>query len=235
MFTSYVRFELYAWYIGLYVCLYLFIPFLNGMYHSLDTKQKKKVLIGILFVLTALPSLTNKFGLALIPTYFESFYPLTYYFMGAYLSEYAKDMKISALTAGILYVLVVIAGGCFVNIWVKDQWYYNINLFVDWGNLLNTCSSPLLFLTILKCNFQKVPKPICKVIETVSLVSLQMYIVSYIFDVLVYEDFNATYPMFEDKLTHMLLPIGEVFVYSFIVALIIQFIYNQIKKIGAHS
>lgn len=230
MFTSYVRFELYAWYIGLYVCLYLMVPFLNGMYHSLETKQKKKVLIGILFILTALPSLTNKFGLALLPTYFESFYPLTYYFMGAYLSEYAKDIKITPVASFALYILVVILGGCFVNIWVTDKWFYDINLFVDWGNLLNTCSSPLLFLSILKCDFSQMPKPLCKMFETVSLVSLQLYIVSYIFDILVYRDFNAKYPLFEDKLVRMILPITEVFIYSLVVALIIQFIYNQIKK-----
>lgn len=235
LFCSYVRFELYAWYIGLYVCLYLFIPFLNGMYHSLDSKRKKQVLLGILIVLTAFPSLTNKFGLALLPTYFESFYPLTYYFMGTYLSEYADDIKLSPLAGFALYILVVILGGCFVNIWVTGKWYYDINLFVDWGNLLNTTSSPLLFLTILKCDFSKMPKPIVKVIETVSLVSLQLYIVSYIFDVLVYRGFNAEYPIFQDRLMRMALPIAQVFVCSFAVAFVIQLVYNQIKKIGAHS
>lgn len=235
LFCSYVRFELYAWYIGLYVCLYLFIPFLNGMYHSLDSKRKKQVLIGILILLTAFPSLTNKFGLALLPTYFESFYPLTYYFMGAYLSEYAEDIKLSAVATFALYILVVILGGCFVNVWVTGKWYYDINLFVDWGNLLNTCSSPLLFLAILKCDFSKMPKPIAKLIETVSLVSLQLYIVSYIFDILVYRGFNASYATFDEKLVRMALPIGQVFIYSFVVAFIIQFIYNQIKKIGARS
>ena len=79
------------------------------------------------------------------------------------------------------------------------------------------------------------PKPIAKLIETVSLVSLQLYIVSYIFDILVYRGFNASYATFDEKLVRMALPIGQVFIYSFVVAFIIQFIYNQIKKIGARS
>lgn len=235
LFCSYVRFELYAWYLGLYVCLYLLIPFLNGMYHSLDNKQQKQVLLCILIILTALPSITNKFGLALLPIWFESLYPFTYYFMGAYLSEYADDIKLSAVTTFILYLLVIISGGCFVNIWVAGKWYYDIQLFVDWGNLLNTCSAPLLFLCILKCDFSKMPKPLSKAIETISLVSLQLYLVSYVFDILVYRDFNTSYPDFADRLIRMALPIGQVFIYSFIVAFIIQLIYNQIKKIGAHS
>lgn len=231
MFTSFVSYELYAWYIGLYICLYLMIPFLNIMYHQLETKKQKVLLLAILVILTAGPSLLNKFGVALIPSYFESFYPLTYYFMGAFLSEYAEDFKLPAIALFVLYILVLLAGGSFVNFWVADRLYYDVNLFVDWGNLLNTCSSPLLFLALLKCDFSRLPKPVCKIIETISLVSLQLYIVSWIFDTLIYEDFNAKYVTFAERLVRLPLPIIQVFFYSFIVALIIQFIYDRIRKL----
>lgn len=233
--TSYLAYEGYAWYIGLYVGLYALIPFLNLIYNGLKNKNQKILLLCVLIFFTALPSLVNKFGANWIPQNWESLYPITYYYIGAFLSEYADDVQLPAISLFLIYILVVIAGGMFVNRFVRGYYYYSINLFVDWGNLLNTCSTTLLFLTILKCDFSRLPKPICKLIETISLVSLQMYLVSWIFDQVVYKAFNAQYPVFEDKLHHFFTPVVKVFAGSFVVALIIQFIYNQIKKISTRA
>lgn len=235
LFKSFVSFEGYAWYIGLYFGLYALIPFLNLMYHGLENKKHKLLLIGILILFTVLPTLTNKFGVNLIPQNLEQLYPITYYFIGAYLSEYADDIKLSAFPLLLLYILVVISGGMFVNRFVEGHMYYEISLFVDWNSVLNVCSTTLLFLTILKCDFSKTPKIICKLIETTSLISLQMYLVSYIFDQIVYKNFNAKYALFEDKLVRFPVPIIQVFIYSFIVAFIIQFIYNKITQLTKKS
>ena len=235
IFNSFVNFEFYSWYIGMYVCLYLMIPFFNNMYHKLETKQNKMILIGTLILLTSMPSLLNHFGVALIPTYFEAFYPLTYYFMGAFISEYADDFKLSSTALFIIYLTVMIAGGCFVLTQVKDKFYYDVALFVDHGHLLNICSTPLLFLTILKSDYSKVPKPLCKLVQTISLVSLQLYLVSYAFDVRVYTEFNAKYWGYTDRFMRFPIPVFKVFILSFITALIIQFLYDQIKKISTRS
>lgn len=236
LFHSFVNFEFYSWYIGMYICLYLLIPFLNKMYHQLESKQNKMILIGTLILLTSMPSLLNHYGVALIPTYFESFYPLTYYFMGAFLFEYADDVKLTALPLFLLHVTVLIGGGLFILSQVRGQYYYDVALFVDHGHLLNVCSTPLLFLTILKSDYSKVPKPICKLVQTISLVSLQLYLVSYAFDVRVYTEFNEQYwGGYADRFLRFPIPVFKVFIYSFITALIIQFIYDQIKKIGCHK
>lgn len=228
---SFLGYEGYAWYIGLYLGLYALIPFLNHMYHGLASKKQKLVLLSVLILFTAMPSITNKFGVNLIPTNWEALYPVTYYMLGAFLSEYADDVKLPPIALLLLYIVVVISGGMFVNRFVRGNMYYHINLFVDWGNILNTTSTTLLFLTILKCDFSKVPKCIAKFIETLSLVSLQMYLVSWIFDQKVYAPFNATYPVYDDRLIRFPMPIIKVFIGSFIVALIIQFVYDKIRKL----
>jgi len=230
---SFLAYEGYAWYIGLYIGLYALIPFLNVMYHGLGSKKQKLLLVCILIVFTALPSFTNKFGANIIPQNYELFFPITYYFIGAYLSEYEKDVKLSPWILFLLYVIVIISGGMFVNQFVRGKMYYSVMLFVDWGNILNTCSTILLFLTILKCDFSKVPAPIAKLIETISQISLQMYLVSWIFDQIVYVAFNAKYPIYDDRFAHIFEPIIQVFLGSFIVSLVIQFIYNQIKKLSS--
>jgi len=50
----------YAWYIEMYLGLFLLIPFLNAMYHGLDSQKKKLALVLTLAALTALPAFCNR-------------------------------------------------------------------------------------------------------------------------------------------------------------------------------
>jgi len=235
MLKSLVTYELYAWYVALYVGLYLLIPFLNLIYNNLADRKQKTLLLLILVFLTALPSITNIFGFNLIPVFWEEIYPITYYFIGAYLCEYKDEIKLSTIATLVLYLLVLLVGGTFVYFFVQNRFFYDVGLFVDWGNILNTTSSTLLFLFLLKCDFSRLPKPICKAVETISLVSLQLYLVSWIFDTVVYFRFNMKYAYFSDKLLLFPIPIAMVFICSFILAIIIHFVYKGIKKISAQK
>ena len=47
----------YAWYVEMYIGLFLLIPFLNLIYRNLEGKRQKQILILTLFVLTSLTSL----------------------------------------------------------------------------------------------------------------------------------------------------------------------------------
>ena len=94
----------YSWYIEMYISLFLMIPFLNVLYHGLRNQNHKKALLMTLIIVTVLPSVMNNFNLMdlhwwkmpsismnynkLMPSFFTSMYPLTYYFIGSYLREY---------------------------------------------------------------------------------------------------------------------------------------------------
>lgn len=230
IFNSFVSFEHYSWYIGMYVGLYAMIPFLNIMYHRLETRNNKLLLIGVLIYFTALPSLTNLFIPNFIPRNFESLYPLTYYFVGAFLSEYADDFKAKASTLFLLYFMIIFIGGTFVNLCVANKYYYDVCVFINYENILAVCSTFVLFLAILKCDFTRLPKPLHNLIETISTTSLQLFMVSYIFDTLIYEKLDLYYPAFEDKFMRLPIIISLVFLGSFMIALIIQLIYDNLKK-----
>lgn len=53
----------YSWYVEMYIGLFLLIPFLNILYHGLETQKRKRVLIVTLLFCTAFPSLFNIFDL----------------------------------------------------------------------------------------------------------------------------------------------------------------------------
>ena len=68
----------YGWYVEMYVGLMLLIPFLNRLLLLLDTKGLL-LFAGTLLVMTALPGATS---LVILPDYWRSFYPVTYYVLG---------------------------------------------------------------------------------------------------------------------------------------------------------
>lgn len=68
----------YGWYVEMYVGLMLLTPFLNRLLLLLDTKGLL-LFAGTLLVMTALPGATS---LVILPDYWRSFYPVTYYVLG---------------------------------------------------------------------------------------------------------------------------------------------------------
>ena len=115
----------YAWYMEMYIGLFLLTPFLNSLYTALDSKRKKQCLLAVLLILTALPSALNIFRAAgpawwlqpssdgayhqLIPQWWRGFYPITYFFLGRYLREFPLKLR-PALLGAALFLLVLLAG-----------------------------------------------------------------------------------------------------------------------------
>ena len=75
----------YAWYIEMYIGLFLLSPFFNAAWHALDEKGRM-ALTATLIVLTSVSPVLNSFT-ALWPDWWENIYPLTYYAVGAWLRE----------------------------------------------------------------------------------------------------------------------------------------------------
>ena len=99
----------YAWYVNMYIGLYLMIPFLNVLWRAIGDKFGHKFFLGILFCITIAPSIFNVFDLCtkgallrpwvgntysqLVPNWWSQMYPLMYYFTGAYIKKYINIMK----------------------------------------------------------------------------------------------------------------------------------------------
>ena len=118
----------YSWYIEMYIGLFLLIPFINILYNGLKSKKQKIGLIITMLSLTVLPSVMNIWGISrkiqgillpggsenwvkIIPNYWTTLWPLTYYFIGAYISEY--DIKIRKRNNFILLVVSLFLFGVF--------------------------------------------------------------------------------------------------------------------------
>ena len=100
-----------------------------------------------------------------LPYWWKSIYPLTYYFIGCYIKEYKPQIK-KSLNALLLIITVLLYVGGIRN---------------DWSSIQTVITTVLLFVFILqfKYNFNEKVK---KVIKKISDYSLGAYLVSSVFD-----------------------------------------------------
>jgi surface polysaccharide O-acyltransferase-like enzyme len=130
----------YAWYIEMWIGLFLLVPFLNILYQHIPSQKQKLIWIGTLYLMTALPELLNRYDMYLVPGFWQKCYPLTFYFIGSYIHEYQPkiDKRIAWLS---------IFGICLINPLFNS-------LFVHGHTLIQICGDPFgVFGTIIAVLF----------------------------------------------------------------------------------
>ena len=117
LFENIFSFSHYAWYVNLYIGLYLLIPFLNAGFNSLTNRKNQVVVLAILVLLTIVPptlSLLNNneqnFLILphLIPDYWKGVWPITYYLLGAFLASSNKKLSFKELVI-VIFILDVLS------------------------------------------------------------------------------------------------------------------------------
>ena len=94
----------YSWYVNMYIGLYLLIPFLNLLWNSIEDKNGHFILVVTLTIMTIAPSVFNIYNFEeagmlvrpyltttynrIIPDWWMGIYPITYYYIGAYIKHY---------------------------------------------------------------------------------------------------------------------------------------------------
>ena len=173
----------YAWYVEMYLGLFLLIPFLNLLFDGLQTARARRILLLSLALLTFLPPTLESFrvgGVALdvLPDYWRALYPLSYYFIGAYIRKHPPELsRLSRLIlAGIATALPCVL--CYIFT-VRDGSYawYMMNGFASATAALSGVAYFLLFFD-LPVN----GRPLRFILSEISICSFEMYLFSYITD-----------------------------------------------------
>lgn len=221
----------YSWYIEMYIGLFLLIPFLNILYENLNTKKNKQYLILCLLIIISFSPLINfirvgEYNLEIIPNFWNEIYPLVYYFIGCYISEYKPKIK------KIKWSLI-----CFFIILTQTviTFIYNYNIlfiasfFGGYNSLTIVIISTLIFLLLydIKCN----KKPIKKIIKSISIVLLDMYLFSWIVDRVVYPYVLNYIHVPLDYLKYFPITVLIVFIISYILANIKKLLFWLTQKI----
>ncbi len=181
----------YGWYIEMWIGLFLLIPFLNILYHHIPTHRQKLLLLAVLYILTALPDLMNRYGMHLVPGFWASCFPLFFYFAGSYIREYQPS--ISKKLAWLIILAICLINPVFNVLFVKDHSMIHI-AGGPWG-IFGTIMAVLFFLNYYKWNTNTDWMRVG--LESISKLSLDMYLCCYVFDALLYPVFKSRY--YEDQ------------------------------------
>lgn len=216
----------YSWYVGLYMWIYCLIPLFNIVYHSLDEKWKKQALLLAVFGVVALPQYAN-FYKADMPNLFKDFYPILYYFIGAYIREYHTDKKKwSYLALFFLSVVVIGAVSCLIS---HGSTFERNDLNYSWSSPFIAAMGVFLFIFLRKINMSKIPKALAAVLAKISEWSFGAYLLSWIFDNIFYPKLNAAVPEVTDRFKYYIIMVPLVLVCSLLLSAVANFIYKLLE------
>lgn len=178
----------YDWYVEMYIGLFLLIPFMNVAYRAIPGQAWKLAMLGSLAFLTFLPDVFTSFGTQqvranILPDYFNSCYPITYYLIGVWIKENEERLS-NKIGMGLFLAGYLLPVALCIFRTVTEGVYAGGKTLNTFGCL--TTASCAVGILILLSNIKR-PPVFGKVVEELSRVSFEMYLFSYIADLIIFE------------------------------------------------
>ena len=173
----------YAWYVEMYLGLFLLIPFLNLIFEGLQTGRNRLILIITLAILTLLPPTLESFrvggvSLDITADYWRAVYPLTYYFIGAYLRKHPP--KLSRMVRLGLAVIATALPCLLCYIYTVRDGAYAWYMMNGFASVTAAMTGVAYFLLLYDWPVR--PKILRGAITELSVCSFEMYLFSFITD-----------------------------------------------------
>ena len=176
---NFLTFGNYAWYLEMYIGLILFSPVINLALRQIREEKQLLGLAGMLILLTALPSVTD---LDLIPDYWVSFYPVTFYVIGAVIRRVQPEVK---LQQGIPATALTVMFMGWISLISTDKGFSQ-GFTQSNGGFWNTVVATLVFLTVYRV---RIPAATEKMLGQLSQGVLEGYLLSLVLDRSLYAAF----------------------------------------------
>lgn len=175
----------YGWYIEMWIGLFFLTPFLNMIACQL-TDKSLKCFIAVLLFFTCIASFFNRNGMVVLPNFWISLYPVTYYFLGYFIAKH--NVRIPSLLA-ISYCVFVVVGEPLLNYILHTNSY--LYFWGGFDTIVYALLAFMLFALMKNAKLQNVKSG--GVIARLSRVSLYMYLISYVFDHFWYTTFKREF------------------------------------------
>lgn len=231
----------YSWYIEMYIGLFLIAPFLNLAYNKLESQKHKQILVATFIGITILPSILNIFNFEsaqwwanpassdefskLIPSWWTGFYPVAYYFTGCYLREY--KLKVKTGTLALLSAVALLAFALF-NFYRSYGTNFKSGSYIYWNGMESYLLSVFVFILLSRIKTDKFSKETKRTLWSISDLALGIYLISYLFDMLLYPLLNNNVPVMQERLPYYFVIVPSVFLLSALASLIMNFMAKYI-------
>jgi surface polysaccharide O-acyltransferase-like enzyme len=171
-----VTFANYGWYVEMYIGLFLLSPLVNLALEHMTEPKQLLLAAGTLAGLTALPSIT---ALNIIPDYWTSLYPVTYYVIGAVIRRLQPKLPRWICFGGV----ALLAMGLGFATLITSPKYFNDGFGQGYGGFWTTIMVTLLFLGFYQV---RVERKAGKILAWMAGGCFEGYILSRLLDVWVY-------------------------------------------------
>lgn len=210
----------YCWYIELYICLFLFMPFINILLKSLATKHNQLMFIAACIFCGFLPALLNRGGVQILPQLFSIVPSIVgYYAIGFYIAVHRPKLNKWLLVAGIL--AFACADGLFALIRQAK--------FVLAGGSIYSLYYAIIAVSIFLMLYDIDVKS--KLLKKASLYTLDVYLCCWIFDSLYYPWFKEHfYKSQEQFFLYILIIVPAVYLSSLLIAWARHVVLNTYKN-----
>ena len=176
-------FSNYAWYVEMYIGLFLLSPILNMAVNSIQDNKKLFWLVITMVCITSLPAELKVKGpdgnYALIPDYWSSLYPVTLYLIGAVIRKTKPNVP---RWVGLSVAAAVAVGLGLTSLFTATKGFSS-GYTQGYGGFWIMIMVTGLFLGIYNLN---IPKPLGKTLAFFSGGVFEGYILSRLFDVWIY-------------------------------------------------
>lgn len=179
----------YAWYIEMWIGLFILAPFLNIWYKALPNKKMKLTLILILISFSAFPDFFNRLGHYLVPAYWKFMYPLSFYFTGCFIKEYKPKYSRMLLFFIIIGITLISPLITHIGGWLLGWKTFFLFIGSRSGFFIATIAIAIFLICF---NLDVSNKWLCNIVKSVSLRSLDIFLGSAILDFFIY-------PLFIDR------------------------------------
>ncbi len=173
--TRYITFGNYAWYVEMYIGLILFSPVINmGLRQMSDAGLK-----GFACIMIFVTSAHNATVLDIIPNYWSSLYPVTYYILGAVIRRLQPRVKV---WQGLGMALLICMGLATSSILTTDEGFSK-GFTQGYGGIWTMLTAACVFLALYRV---QVGKAAGKVLAWLAGGVFEGYLLSKIFDIWTY-------------------------------------------------
>lgn len=238
-------FKQYSWYVEMYIGLYLLIPFINMLWNKIDTNTNAKIMIAVLLCITVAPSIFNVYSFSeidyllcpwktnsydpIIPDWWQELYPITYYFLGAYIKRYIDIKAVSTKMCMLLLCSSLLIFGLY-NIWRSYSIEFQWGSWCSWGSYQNTIDSVLVFLLINSIDYNGLGRMAKIVLKKVAGLSFAAYLLSWIPDQIFYPILISRVPKMQLRINYAPQTVLLIIIVSLILSAMVQIVIKGYNK-----
>ena len=210
----------YAWYVEMYITLFLLAPYLNLIWKGLENRRARKFFLMIALLVSVAPSGVNIWRLVplswwktpssntiyikWIPYWFKHLYPFAYYFIGCYLAEYKVRFNRRKCLCAIA-ALTLFAGA--FSYWRSTPETFMSAPWSNYASPITALMAFLIFVYILSGDHRKMSARSVSFFKFWASLTFGAYLFSNISDTVLYDRLALAVPDPEMRLVWILVTV----------------------------